>query len=122
MNTENLLGKETSPYLQQHASNPMNWMPYSDEAFELSKKTNKPVFISIGYSSCHWCHVMARESFSDPDMAAYMNENFINVKIDREEYPGVDRTYQEIYQMLYQRGGGWPLSVFPNADGAPFFM
>ncbi len=122
MNTENLLGKETSPYLQQHASNPMNWMPYSDEAFELAKATNKPVFISIGYSSCHWCHVMARESFSDPEMAAFMNENFINVKIDREEYPGVDRTYQEIYQMLYQRGGGWPLSVFTNAEGTPFFM
>ncbi|MCE7735050.1 MAG: thioredoxin domain-containing protein [Candidatus Heimdallarchaeota archaeon] len=118
----NLLGKESSPYLQQHKDNPVNWWPYSQEAFEEAKDLNRPIFISIGYSTCHWCHVMARESFEDETTAKFMNENFINIKIDREEHPDVDKAYQEMYQMLNRRGGGWPLSVFAHPDGSPFFI
>ncbi|OLS19325.1 MAG: hypothetical protein HeimC2_41610 [Candidatus Heimdallarchaeota archaeon LC_2] len=118
----NRLGKESSPYLQQHKDNPVHWWAYSDEAFDEAKKTNKPIFISIGYSTCHWCHVMARESFQDEVTANFMNDNFINIKIDREEYPDVDKAYQEMYQMLNRRGGGWPLSVYAHPDGAPFFI
>jgi uncharacterized protein YyaL (SSP411 family) len=118
----NRLAKESSPYLQQHKHNPVNWWPYSEEAFQEAKKLNLPIFISIGYSTCHWCHVMARESFEDEETAKFMNENFINIKIDREEYPDVDKAYQEMYQMLNRRGGGWPLSVFAHPDGSPFFI
>lgn len=118
----NRLALETSPYLQQHKDNPIHWFPYGDEAFEEAKNQNKPVFISIGYSSCHWCHVMARESFTDPDTASYMNEHFINIKIDREEHPGIDKAYQEMYTLVNKRGGGWPLSVFALPDGAPFVL
>ncbi len=118
----NRLGKESSPYLQQHKENPVHWWAYSDEAFEEAKHRNKPIFISIGYSTCHWCHVMARESFEDTDTANFMNENFVNIKIDREEHPDVDKAYQEMYQMLNRRGGGWPLSVYAHPDGSPFFI
>lgn len=118
----NRLGKESSPYLQQHKDNPVHWWAYSDEAFEEARKTNKPIFISIGYSTCHWCHVMARESFEDTDTANFMNHNFVNIKIDREEHPDVDKAYQEMYQMLNRRGGGWPLSVYAHPDGSPFFI
>ncbi|MHA2097999.1 MAG: thioredoxin domain-containing protein [Candidatus Kariarchaeaceae archaeon] len=118
----NRLAKESSPYLQQHKDNPVNWWAYSEEAFDEAKKLNRPIFISIGYSTCHWCHVMARESFEDGETAKFMNENFVNIKIDREEYPDVDKAYQEMYQMLNRRGGGWPLSVFAHPDGSPFFI
>lgn len=118
----NQLSKETSPYLQQHADNPVHWLPYSQEAFAKAKQENKVLFISIGYSSCHWCHVMARESFEDEETAKYLNEHFISVKIDREEYPGIDKAYQEAYQLVNRRGGGWPLTVFALPDGAPFVL
>ncbi len=118
----NKLAKETSPYLQQHKENPIDWYPYSEEAFDRAKELNRPVFLSIGYSSCHWCHVMARESFEDEDIANFMNENFISIKIDREEHPGIDKAYQEMFQLVNRRGGGWPLSVFALPDGAPFVL
>jgi uncharacterized protein YyaL (SSP411 family) len=119
---ENRLAKEVSPYLQQHKKNPVDWWPYSKEAFDAAKKADKPVFISIGYSTCHWCHVMARESFSDQETADFMNSNFVNIKMDREEYPGVDKAYQEMFQLLNRRGGGWPLSVWTHPDGSAFFI
>ncbi|MHA2249054.1 MAG: thioredoxin domain-containing protein [Candidatus Kariarchaeaceae archaeon] len=118
----NQLYKETSPYLQQHTDNPVHWWAYCREAFEAAKQQDKPVFMSFGYSTCHWCHVMARESFSDQETADYMNAHFINIKIDREEYPGVDRAYQEMYQLLNRRGGGWPLSVWAHSDGSAFYI
>ncbi len=118
----NRLNKETSPYLQQHKANPVNWYPYSKEIFDIAAKEDKPLFISIGYSACHWCHVMSRESFSDNDTAKFMNQHFINIKIDREELPGVDRAYQEIFQLLHRSSGGWPLSVWAKPDGTPFFI
>ncbi len=100
----------------------MDWYPYCDDAFEHAKKEDKILFISIGYSTCHWCHVMARESFSDDETAKFMNEHFVSVKIDREEYPDIDRIYQEAYQLMYRRGGGWPLTVYAFPDGNPFFI
>ena len=97
----NRLAHETSPYLQQHKDNPVNWFPWGDEAKALASENNQPLFISIGYSTCHWCHVMARESFEDSDTAEFMNQNFVNIKMDREEYPGIDKAYQEMFQMIY---------------------
>ena len=104
-NNQNRLAKESSPYLLQHKNNPVNWWAHSEEAFEEAKKKDKIIFLSIGYSSCHWCHVMARESFEDEETAAYMNEKMINIKMDREERPGLDQIYQGIYQLLHRRGG-----------------
>lgn len=118
----NRLANEKSLYLRQHKNNPINWWPYVPEAFEEAKKKNLPIFLSIGYSSCHWCHVMARESFEDPNVAKFMNANFVNIKVDREERPGVDKIYQDIYQIVHKRGGGWPLSVWMTAEGKPIYL
>jgi len=118
----NRLAKETSPYLLQHADNPVDWYPWSEEAFELARVEGKPVLLSIGYSACHWCHVMAHESFEDDTTAELMNRLFVNIKVDREERPDVDRIYQLAHQLLTQRGGGWPLTMFLNPDDQrPFF-
>src|SRR5437773_7845179 len=116
----NRLIKETSPYLLQHAHNPVNWYPWGDEAFEQANKEKKPIFLSIGYSTCHWCHVMERESFEDPATAALMNQHFVSIKVDREERPDVDALYmEEVMAMAGQ--GGWPLPVFLTPDRKPFY-
>ena len=118
----NRLASETSPYLVQHAGNPVDWYPWGAEAHERARRENKPILLSIGYSACHWCHVMAHESFEDAATAAVMNDLFINVKVDREERPDLDRIYQTAHQMLVQRGGGWPLTMFLSPhDHRPFF-
>ncbi|HEY5759888.1 MAG TPA: thioredoxin domain-containing protein [Steroidobacter sp.] len=118
----NRLAQETSPYLLQHAANPVDWHPWGEAALELARRENKPILLSIGYSACHWCHVMAHESFEDPASAAVMNELFVNIKVDREERPDLDRIYQIAQQMLTQRGGGWPLTMFLSPrDQRPFF-
>jgi len=116
----NRLINESSPYLLQHARNPVDWFPWSDEAFEKAKAENKPVLVSIGYSSCHWCHVMERESFESVETAAFMNEHFVNVKVDREERPDVDHIYMEAVQAMAGQGG-WPLNVFLTPDRKPFY-
>ncbi|MDH5241873.1 MAG: thioredoxin domain-containing protein [Gammaproteobacteria bacterium] len=118
----NRLAAESSPYLQQHADNPVDWFPWGDEAFDLARQSGKPVLLSIGYSACHWCHVMAHESFEDEAIAAVMNRLFVNVKVDREERPDVDKIYQTAHQLLTQRGGGWPLTMFLDGENQqPFF-
>ena len=118
----NRLAKETSPYLLQHADNPVDWYPWGNEAFALARETGKPVLLSVGYSACHWCHVMAHESFEHKATAKLMNDLFINIKVDREERPDVDRIYQTAHQLLTQRGGGWPLTMFLHADTQrPYF-
>ena len=118
----NRLAHETSPYLRQHAHNPVDWYPWGPEALEKARSERKPILLSVGYSACHWCHVMAHESFEDPDTARVMNELFINIKVDREERPDLDRIYQIAQQMLTQRSGGWPLTMFlTHDDQRPFF-
>ena len=117
----NRLAGETSPYLQQHAENPVDWLPWGEEALTLAKREGKPILLSIGYSACHWCHVMAHESFEDAEVAAVMNRLFVNIKVDREERPDLDQIYQTAHQMLTSRAGGWPLTMFLTPDGAPFF-
>ncbi len=117
----NRLAGETSPYLIQHAANPVDWHPWGPEALERAKREDKPVLLSVGYSACHWCHVMAHESFEDAEVAAVMNRLFVNVKVDREERPDLDQIYQLAHQMLTQRAGGWPLTMFLSPDGTPFF-
>jgi uncharacterized protein YyaL (SSP411 family) len=118
----NRLARETSPYLLQHAANPVDWYAWGPEALERARRENKPLLLSIGYSACHWCHVMAHESFEDPETARLMNELFVNVKVDREERPDLDRIYQIAHQMLAQRAGGWPLTMFLTPeDQKPFF-
>jgi hypothetical protein len=114
------LSKEKSPYLQQHAENPVDWYPWGEEAFELAARENKPVFLSIGYSTCHWCHVMAHESFEDEDVARLMNDAFVNIKVDREERPDIDRVYMEVAQMITGRGG-WPLTIIMTPKKKPFY-
>src|SRR5688572_15955651 len=116
----NRLINETSPYLLQHAHNPVDWYPWNEEAFKRAKDENKPLLVSIGYSACHWCHVMERESFEDPDVASFMNEHFINVKVDREERPDVDHIYMDAVQAM-TGSGGWPLNVFITPDHKPFY-
>lgn len=116
----NRLANESSPYLRQHSDNPVDWYPWSDEAFEKAKTDDKPVLISLGYSACHWCHVMAHESFEDPEIAAIMNEHFVNIKVDIEERPDVDQVYMNFVQITTGRGG-WPLNVFVTPDKMPFF-
>ena len=115
----NALAKESSPYLLMHAHNPVNWRPWSEETLALAKKEDKPIFLSIGYSSCHWCHVMERESFMDKEIAAFLNEHFICIKVDREERPDVDEIYMRALLLVSKRGGGWPLSMFLMPDGRP---
>ena len=117
---KNSLSNEASLYLRQHADNPVHWYSWGKEAFELAKEKDKPILISIGYSSCHWCHVMAHECFEDPFIADIMNKHFVCIKVDREERPDVDQVYMEAVQMIIQRGG-WPLNVFCLPDGRPFF-
>ncbi len=117
----NRLAQETSPYLQQHAGNPVDWHPWGEEALARARGEDKPILLSVGYSACHWCHVMAHESFEDPAVAEVMNRLFVNVKVDREERPDLDQIYQLAHQMLAQRPGGWPLTMFLTPDGAPFF-
>jgi uncharacterized protein len=116
----NRLGLEQSPYLLQHADNPVDWYPWGNEAFAKAKRENKPVFLSIGYSTCHWCHVMEHESFEDPAVARLMNETFVSVKVDREERPDIDIVYMRVCQMM-TGSGGWPLSIFLTAAKKPFF-
>ncbi|MEW6038319.1 MAG: thioredoxin domain-containing protein [Pseudomonadota bacterium] len=118
----NRLTGETSPYLLQHAHNPVDWYPWGPEALEEARRTDRPILLSIGYSACHWCHVMAHESFEDEATAEVMNRLFVNIKVDREERPDLDRIYQSVHQMLSRRGGGWPLTVCLNPhDLVPFF-
>jgi uncharacterized protein YyaL (SSP411 family) len=117
---KNRLGGESSPYLRLHAENPVHWYAWGPDALEAAKRHDKPIFLSIGYSACHWCHVMNRESFADPAIAAVLNEHFICIKVDREERPDVDQVYMEAVQALTGRGG-WPLSIFLLPDGRPFF-
>ena len=118
----NRLSHETSPYLRQHAHNPVDWYPWGAAALEKARAEHKPILLSVGYSACHWCHVMAHESFEDPDTARVMNELFINIKVDREERPDIDRIYQVAQHMLTQRSGGWPLTMFlTHDDQQPFF-
>ena len=116
----NRLASEPSPYLRQHQDNPVDWYPWGPEALERAKKEDKPILLSVGYSACHWCHVMAHESFEDDAIAKQMNEHFVNVKIDREERPDLDQLYQGVVQLM-GRGGGWPLTVFLTPDLIPFF-
>ncbi|MCY4232072.1 MAG: thioredoxin domain-containing protein [Alphaproteobacteria bacterium] len=118
--SENLLHRETSPYLLQHADNPVHWRPWGAEAFEEARRTGRPVLLSVGYAACHWCHVMAHESFEDEAIAGLMNRLFVNVKVDREERPDVDAVYQHALQGMGEQGG-WPLTMFLNADGEPFW-
>ena len=117
----NRLAKETSPYLQQHAENPVDWYPWGEEALAEAKRTGKPILLSVGYSACHWCHVMAHESFEDPGIAKVMNDLYVNIKVDREERPDIDQIYQVAQAMLTQRNGGWPLTMFLTPDQLPFF-
>src|SRR5688572_4048535 len=116
----NHLIKETSPYLLQHAHNPVTWYPWGKEALDKAAAENKVILVSIGYSACHWCHVMERESFEDESTATIMNENFVNIKIDREERPDLDHIYMDAVQAI-SGSGGWPLNVFLTPDAKPFF-
>ncbi len=116
----NRLQYETSPYLLQHADNPVDWYPWGDEAFQVARMEDKPLLVSVGYSTCHWCHVMAHESFEDPDVAGLMNMLFVNVKVDREERPDVDQMLMDVCQLL-TGSGGWPLNVFLTPEGKPFY-
>src|SRR5207302_5083193 len=116
----NRLAAETSPYLLQHADNPVDWYPWGDAAFAAARAADKPLLLSVGYSACHWCHVMAHESFEDAATAALMNREYVNIKVDREEHPDVDQVYQHALQ-LFGEHGGWPLTMFLTSSGEPFF-
>src|SRR5437868_2802277 len=116
----NRLANESSPYLLQHAYNPVDWYPWGDDAFAKARAEDKPVFLSIGYSACHWCHVMERESFENDEIAVLLNEHFVSIKVDREERPDVDSIYMQAVQMMTGHGG-WPMSMFLTPDGAPFY-
>ena len=116
----NQLIHENSPYLLQHADNPVDWYPWADVALEKAQSEDKPIFLSIGYTACHWCHVMAHESFEDPEIAAIMNKYFVNIKVDREERPDLDSIYMNAVVAMTGQGG-WPMSVFLTPDGQPFF-
>ena len=116
----NHLKDQSSPYLLQHAENPVDWYPWGDEAFKKAAREDKPVFLSIGYSTCHWCHVMAHESFENPEIAGILNQYFVSVKVDREERPDIDSVYMNVCQAL-TGSGGWPMSIFMTADQKPFF-
>ena len=116
----NRLKNEKSPYLLQHAHNPVDWYPWGEDAFEKAKREDKPIFLSIGYSTCHWCHVMERESFEDDAVAQHLNETFVNIKVDREERPDIDAVYMKVCQIM-TKSGGWPLSIMMTPDQKPFF-
>ncbi|SDQ23212.1 thioredoxin domain-containing protein [Virgibacillus salinus] len=116
----NRLANEKSPYLLQHAKNPVDWYPWSEEAFEKARKEDKPIFLSIGYSTCHWCHVLAHESFEDEEIAAYLNDHYVSIKVDREERPDIDSVYMTVCQMMTGQGG-WPLSIFMTPEKVPFY-
>src|SRR3954463_4094912 len=116
----NRLAQATSPYLQQHRDNPVAWWEWGPEALAEAQRLNRPILLSVGYSACHWCHVMAHESFEDPDVAAVMNALFVNVKVDREERPDVDALYMQATLSL-AGSGGWPMTVFMTPDGRPFY-
>ena len=116
----NRLARETSPYLLQHAANPVDWWPWGPEALAEARRRNRPILLSVGYAACHWCHVMAHESFEDAEVAALMNALFVNIKVDREERPDIDTIYQSALAMLGQHGG-WPLTMFLTPDGEPFW-
>ena len=117
----NRLKNSPSLYLKQHANHPIHWWNYGPEALEYAQKNNKPIFLSIGYSSCHWCHVMAHESFANEEVAQYLNEHYVAIKVDREEFPDIDNYYQRAAQM-FGSNGGWPLSAFLLPDTRPFFV
>ncbi|MCU0580125.1 MAG: thioredoxin domain-containing protein, partial [Desulfobacterota bacterium] len=116
----NRLIHEKSPYLRQHAENPVDWYPWGEEAFQKAKTEDKPIFLSIGYATCHWCHVMAHESFEDEGVARLLNRDYVAIKVDREERPDIDQIYMSACQALTGRGG-WPLSIFMTPEGKPFF-
>src|ERR671933_64673 len=116
----NRLAGESSPYLLQHAHNPVDWQPWDEEALARARAEDKPILLSIGYSACHWCHVMERESFEDEGIARLMNENFVNIKVDREERPDLDQIYMNAVQIMTGQGG-WPMTVFLTPDGKPFY-
>src|SRR5690625_4687587 len=116
----NKLINEKSPYLLQHAHNPVNWYPWGEKAFIKAKSENKPIFLSISYSTCHWCHVMAHESFEDEEVAAILNENYVSIKVDREERPDIDGVYMKVCQMMTGQGG-WPLTIIMTPDKIPFY-
>src|SRR6201991_3487199 len=120
MSRPNRLVNETSPYLLQHAHNPVDWYAWGEEALETARREDKPILVSIGYAACHWCHVMERESFEDEETARFMNEFFVNVKIDREERPDLDHIYMDAVQAI-AGNGGWPLNVFLTTDAKPFY-
>src|SRR5438067_1816581 len=117
---ENRLGEETSPYLLQHKDNPVHWQPWGPEALAAAKAEDKPILLSVGYAACHWCHVMAHESFENRAIAAAMNRDFINIKVDREERPDLDTIYQHALALMGEQGG-WPLTMFLTPDGEPFW-
>src|SRR6187401_3491600 len=117
----NRLAQATSPYLLQHKHNPVEWWTWGPEALAEAKRTNKPILLSVGYSACHWCHVMAHESFEDAATAKVMNDLYVNIKVDREERPDIDQIYQQAQALLTQRNGGWPLTMFLTPDQVPFF-
>src|SRR4029079_16809987 len=116
----NLLALETSPYLLQHKDNPVHWMPWGDAAFAKAKAEDKPIILSVGYAACHWCHVMAHESFEDQETAYLMTRHFVAIKVDREERPDIDRLYMQALHSLGEQGG-WPLTMFLTPDGRPFW-
>ena len=116
----NRLESSASPYLKMHGDDPVDWYPWSDEAFEVAKKRNVPIFLSIGYYACHWCHVMHKESFKDPAIAAFLNTHFVAIKVDREERPDIDDLYMDAVHLLNRNNGGWPASIWLTADGKPF--
>src|ERR687891_625742 len=120
MDPVNRLAAETSPYLLQHADNPVDWYPWGEEAFERARAEDKPVLLSVGYAACHWCHVMEHESFEDPETAEVMNKLFVSIKVDREERPDIDAIYMEAVQMM-TGSGGWPMTVWITPEGRPFY-
>ena len=117
----NHLKNETSPYLLQHADNPVDWYPWGEAAFQKAKQEDKPIFLSIGYSTCHWCHVMERESFEDREIADLLNRYFISIKVDKEERPDIDNVYMAVCQ-AFTGSGGWPISIFMTAGQKTFFF
>ncbi|HEY9593476.1 MAG TPA: thioredoxin domain-containing protein, partial [Spirochaetia bacterium] len=117
----NRLAAEKSPYLLQHADNPVDWYPWSEEAFAAARSRDVPIFLSIGYATCHWCHVMEKECFEDPGIATLMNEAFVSIKVDREERPDIDAHFMDVSRLV-TGSGGWPLTVILTPDGQPFFV